>query len=147
MRIASSEPKGPRTHTVADQAWTFARETADGPLVCDVTSDAAVAIFLAPHNRGTFYALGDLPTLTRVPVAPAPPPPPDESHIGYTMTQAIELLLARRGQPEFADDFTTAGVPNCNALSALVGFPVRKAAMLEAWNALDPAAFGGTATE
>src|SRR5690606_2092970 len=66
MLIASRETKSGRIHRVAGKNWTFVAAGADGPPVCEVDDDAAVAVFLHQRNANLFYSLDNPPALTRV---------------------------------------------------------------------------------
>lgn len=77
MRIATRNPHRGRTHRVAGKDYTFDSEDGRAPFHCDVTDEAAIAVFLCDYNANLFYALDEPAPLTRAaPVPPADPPPP-----------------------------------------------------------------------
>lgn len=89
--------RAPRTKQVAGEACTFALDK-QGRLVCDVQTDAAIAVLLHQRNSNLFYAIDAPAPLTRgmqdAPPPPAskavPPPPPGASPHAETAKSILD---------------------------------------------------------
>lgn len=155
MLIGCTNPALSRIYHVEGKAWKFTRVTPEDESLCNVDDAAAAAEFLHPRNANLFYAVGtapkiEAPVLVTPPAAPeaapeappAAPPSAPESTRETKIKDAIEVLLNRRGDDAGEGDFTGEGVPNCNVVSGLCGFTVRKAEMIAVWDTLNPADYG-----
>lgn len=129
MLIAMRNPRPifERTITILGKPLKFTRRKLEEDLTCDVTDDDAVAVLTHTRNANVYYAVKGL---TR---APATKPEAE------AILAAITTMLERRGKTEGDGDFTADGIPNCNVLSRMCGFTVKKDAMIEVWNSLAPA--------
>lgn len=110
MRIASRENVPGRVHVAAGVACTFNPEPGtDFPMVCVVTSEAAIAVLLHERNANLFYAL-DAPAvvLTR-PSNPVAPPLAEP-------LASVSLTLLDQPARDVIDAIASLGVEDLAAL-------------------------------